>query len=74
MNHALRRAMANAKMTEAHLAEACGVDAKTVGRWITGPDREIVQVFSVSFGRACKPVEIARDEGAGWLSGALSDR
>lgn len=39
MNHALRRAMANAKMTEKQLAEACGVDAKTVGRWITEPTR-----------------------------------
>ncbi|WP_346766128.1 helix-turn-helix transcriptional regulator [Streptomyces sp. A0592] len=39
MNHVLRRAMANAKMTETHLAEACGVDAKTVGRWITEPHR-----------------------------------
>ncbi|MEV7172390.1 XRE family transcriptional regulator [Streptomyces sp. NPDC093224] len=39
MNHALRRAMANAKMTEAQLAEACGVDAKTVGRWIAAPNR-----------------------------------
>ncbi|MGW2041424.1 XRE family transcriptional regulator [Streptomyces virginiae] len=39
MNHALRRAMANAKMTEAHLADVCGVDAKTVGRWISEPSR-----------------------------------
>ncbi|MFD8981850.1 XRE family transcriptional regulator [Streptomyces sp. NPDC059564] len=39
MNHALRRAMANAKMTEKQLAQACGVDAKTVGRWITEPNR-----------------------------------
>ncbi|MFK0045388.1 XRE family transcriptional regulator [Streptomyces sp. NPDC090741] len=39
MNHALRRAMANAKMTENQLAEVCGVDAKTVGRWITEPNR-----------------------------------
>ncbi|WP_411103350.1 XRE family transcriptional regulator [Streptomyces sp. cmx-4-9] len=39
MNHALRRAMANAKMTETQLAEVCGVDAKTVGRWITEPNR-----------------------------------
>ncbi|MFF1411423.1 hypothetical protein ACFVX6_16805 [Streptomyces sp. NPDC058289] len=31
--------MANAKMTETQLAEACGVDAKTVGRWITDPNR-----------------------------------
>ncbi|MFI6443536.1 DUF5919 domain-containing protein [Kitasatospora sp. NPDC050543] len=39
MNHALRRAMANAKMTEAQLAEACGVDAKTVSRWISESSR-----------------------------------
>ncbi|MFJ6483957.1 DUF5919 domain-containing protein [Streptomyces sp. NPDC091682] len=39
MNHALRRAMASAKMTEKQLAEACGVDAKTIGRWITEPNR-----------------------------------
>ncbi|MEU8460145.1 DUF5919 domain-containing protein [Streptomyces sp. NPDC029003] len=39
MNHALRRAMAAAKMTEKQLAEHCGVDAKTVGRWITEPNR-----------------------------------
>ncbi|MFE2359552.1 hypothetical protein [Streptomyces virginiae] len=100
MNHALRRAMANAKMTEAHLADVCGVDAKTVGRWIsepsripharhrwaasealgeeesalwpnavrsaltTGPDREDRPGLSVPFGCACKPLEVARDEGA----------
>lgn len=39
MNDALRRAMASAKMTESRLAEACGVDSKTVGRWITEPNR-----------------------------------
>ncbi|MFJ7201924.1 DUF5919 domain-containing protein [Streptomyces sp. NPDC098789] len=39
MNQALRRAMANANMTEKQLAEACGVDAKTVGRWITESSR-----------------------------------
>ncbi|MFD4740900.1 XRE family transcriptional regulator [Streptomyces virginiae] len=39
MNHSLRRAMANARMTEVQLAEACRVDAKTVGRWITEPNR-----------------------------------
>ncbi|MEU9235776.1 DUF5919 domain-containing protein [Streptomyces subrutilus] len=39
MNDALRRAMANAKLTEQQLAELCGVDAKTVGRWITAPNR-----------------------------------
>ncbi|MEU4356223.1 hypothetical protein [Streptomyces virginiae] len=26
-------------MTEQQLAEVCGVDAKTVGRWITAPIR-----------------------------------
>ncbi|MFJ9340968.1 XRE family transcriptional regulator [Streptomyces sp. NPDC101733] len=31
--------MTNAKMTEAQLAEACGVDAKTVGRWLADPNR-----------------------------------
>ncbi|WP_424213545.1 DUF5919 domain-containing protein [Streptomyces sp. BI20] len=39
MNHALRRAMASAKMTERQLADVCGVDAKTVGRWIADPAR-----------------------------------
>ncbi|MGZ9931984.1 XRE family transcriptional regulator [Streptomyces sp. NC-S4] len=39
MNHALRRAMADANMTEAQLAQHCGVDAKTVGRWIAQPTR-----------------------------------
>lgn len=39
MNHALRRAMASAKMTETQLAEACEVDAKTVSRWIADPSR-----------------------------------
>ncbi|MFJ3215169.1 helix-turn-helix domain-containing protein [Kitasatospora sp. NPDC086801] len=39
MNHGLRRALASAKMTEAQLAEACGVDAKTVSRWIADPGR-----------------------------------
>lgn len=31
--------MVNAKMTEKQLAEVCGVDAKTVGRWITDSNR-----------------------------------
>ncbi|MFI9162811.1 helix-turn-helix domain-containing protein, partial [Kitasatospora aureofaciens] len=39
MNHALRRALANAKMTETQLAEACGVDVKTISRWIANPTR-----------------------------------
>ncbi|CAL9457466.1 hypothetical protein SUDANB120_02568 [Streptomyces sp. enrichment culture] len=39
MNQALRRAMADANMTEARLAERCGVDVKTVARWITEPSR-----------------------------------
>ncbi|RSS92816.1 XRE family transcriptional regulator [Streptomyces sp. WAC05292] len=39
MNQALRRALADANMTEAQLAERCGVDAKTVARWITEPGR-----------------------------------
>ncbi|MFI9159795.1 helix-turn-helix domain-containing protein [Kitasatospora aureofaciens] len=39
MNHALRRALANAKMTVTQLAEACGVDVKTISRWIANPTR-----------------------------------
>ncbi|MET9252696.1 XRE family transcriptional regulator [Streptomyces sp. NPDC003717] len=39
MNEALRRAMANARMTDRELAERCDVDTKTVGRWITQPGR-----------------------------------
>ncbi|MCU7823593.1 helix-turn-helix domain-containing protein [Kitasatospora sp. DSM 101779] len=39
MNHGLRRALASAKMTEVQLAEACGVDGKTVSRWIADPSR-----------------------------------
>ncbi|MCK7623959.1 helix-turn-helix domain-containing protein [Streptomyces sp. RS10V-4] len=35
MNDALRRAMLQARMTDRKLAERCGVDVKTVGRWIT---------------------------------------
>ncbi|MFE7299728.1 DUF5919 domain-containing protein [Streptomyces sp. NPDC057579] len=35
MNEALRRAMLQARMTDRQLAESCGVDVKTVGRWIT---------------------------------------
>ncbi|WP_067563465.1 DUF5919 domain-containing protein [Nocardia acidivorans] len=39
MNHALRQAMAKAKITEQQLAEKCGVDVKTVNRWLTNPTR-----------------------------------
>ncbi|MEW2547911.1 DUF5919 domain-containing protein [Streptomyces sp. NPDC047002] len=39
MNEALRRAMAKAHLTDRELAERCGVDAKTVGRWITQTGR-----------------------------------
>ncbi|MEU8912249.1 XRE family transcriptional regulator [Streptomyces nigrescens] len=35
MNEALRRVMAQAHVTDRQLAERCGVDVKTVGRWIT---------------------------------------
>ncbi|MGX8905877.1 DUF5919 domain-containing protein [Streptomyces netropsis] len=39
MNEALRRAMADARLTDHQLAERCGVDIKTVGRWITQAGR-----------------------------------
>ncbi|MEU1176382.1 DUF5919 domain-containing protein [Streptomyces sp. NPDC005820] len=39
MNEALRRAMAQARLNDRQLAERCGVDAKTVGRWITQAGR-----------------------------------
>ncbi|WP_405880132.1 helix-turn-helix domain-containing protein [Streptomyces sp. NBC_01136] len=39
MNEALRRAMAQARMTDRQLAEKCGVDIKTVGRWVTEAGR-----------------------------------
>ncbi|MFD6294504.1 DUF5919 domain-containing protein [Streptomyces sp. NPDC060235] len=39
MNEALRRAMANARMTDRELAERCDVDTKTIGRWITQAGR-----------------------------------
>ncbi|MYQ46215.1 XRE family transcriptional regulator [Streptomyces sp. SID4985] len=39
MNEALQRAMSKAKLTDSQLADRCGVDAKTVGRWITEPGR-----------------------------------
>jgi transcriptional regulator with XRE-family HTH domain len=38
-NDALRRAMAEAHVTEADLAERCGVDVKTVSRWIADDGR-----------------------------------
>ncbi|MEV5506286.1 DUF5919 domain-containing protein [Streptomyces orinoci] len=39
MNEALRRAMAQARVTDRQLADRCGVDVKTVGRWITQSGR-----------------------------------
>ncbi|MFG3021360.1 XRE family transcriptional regulator [Streptomyces sp. NPDC048254] len=39
MNEALRHAMAEARLTDRELAEQCGVDIKTIGRWITQPGR-----------------------------------
>ncbi|MEV4434625.1 helix-turn-helix domain-containing protein [Streptomyces sp. NPDC049555] len=39
MNEALRRAMAQTRLTDRQLAERCGVDVKTVGRWITQAGR-----------------------------------
>ncbi|MER8188041.1 XRE family transcriptional regulator [Kitasatospora sp. NPDC094015] len=39
MNDALRQALARANMTESQLARACGVDPKTVGRWVADPTR-----------------------------------
>ncbi|MBQ0947639.1 helix-turn-helix transcriptional regulator [Streptomyces sp. RK76] len=39
MNEPLRRAMTQARMTDRELAEQCGVDTKTVGRWITQTGR-----------------------------------
>jgi transcriptional regulator with XRE-family HTH domain len=39
VNEALRQAMAKAKITEQQLAEKCGVDVKTVNRWIANPTR-----------------------------------
>lgn len=38
-NEALRRAMADAKVGDRQLAEACKVDIKTVGRWLADPGR-----------------------------------
>ncbi|GGQ89663.1 transcriptional regulator [Kitasatospora griseola] len=39
MNEPLRQAMARANMTESQIARACGVDPKTVGRWIGNATR-----------------------------------
>ncbi|MFJ1645904.1 DUF5919 domain-containing protein [Streptomyces sp. NPDC088258] len=39
MNEALRRAMLHARISDRQLAERCGVDIKTVGRWITETGR-----------------------------------
>ncbi|MBO2445529.1 helix-turn-helix transcriptional regulator [Actinomadura barringtoniae] len=38
-NDALRQAMAEAHLTEAALAERCGVDTKTVSRWVASDGR-----------------------------------
>ncbi|WP_067708811.1 DUF5919 domain-containing protein [Nocardia yamanashiensis] len=39
MNQGLRQAMTKAKVTEQQLAEKCGVDVKTVTRWVTNESR-----------------------------------
>lgn len=39
MNEPLRRAMLRARLSDRQLAERCGVDIKTVGRWITESGR-----------------------------------
>lgn len=39
MNEPLRRAMLKARVNDRQLAESCGVDTKTVGRWITETGR-----------------------------------
>jgi transcriptional regulator with XRE-family HTH domain len=39
VNHALRTALVAAKLTEIELASACGVDVKTVGRWLSEEGR-----------------------------------
>ncbi|WFB09714.1 XRE family transcriptional regulator [Streptomyces sp. LX-29] len=39
MNEGLRRAMLRSRVTDRQLAESCGVDIKTVGRWITESGR-----------------------------------
>jgi hypothetical protein len=39
VNDALRQAMARANMNESKLARACGVDPKTVSRWLSNPAR-----------------------------------
>jgi len=38
-NDSLRQAMANARLTEKDLAERCGVDVKTVSRWLADEGR-----------------------------------
>ncbi|MEV8322926.1 XRE family transcriptional regulator [Kitasatospora sp. NPDC056731] len=40
MNSPLRDAMARANMTSSRLARVCGVDPKTVDRWLANPSRE----------------------------------
>ncbi|MFJ8627468.1 XRE family transcriptional regulator [Kitasatospora sp. NPDC093550] len=40
MNSPLREAMARANMTSPRLARLCGVDPKTVDRWLANPSRE----------------------------------
>lgn len=39
MNNALRAAMAHANLTQSQLAQVCGVDPKTVGRWLLDAGR-----------------------------------
>lgn len=39
MNNALRAAMADAKLTQSQLAQVCGVDPKTIGRWLLDASR-----------------------------------
>ena len=39
MNDALQLALARANMSESQLARACGVDPKTVSRWLSSPSR-----------------------------------
>lgn len=39
MNEPLRQAMARANMTESQIARLCGVDPKTVARWVSSPAR-----------------------------------
>jgi transcriptional regulator with XRE-family HTH domain len=39
LNESLKRAMADARMSERQLAEKCSVDTKTVGRWLSDAGR-----------------------------------